>query len=58
MPSLLLHVRERTHGPLERALASPEFADQAAEGRRLTLDEAVTAALSEARRVARPRGYA
>jgi hypothetical protein len=52
---LLQRVRERTHGTLERASAMPEFADAAAEGRRLNLAEAVAAALDAARGIVRPR---
>jgi predicted ATPase/class 3 adenylate cyclase len=50
-PRLFGRVRKQTHGHLERALASPEFADAAAEGRRLSLREALDAALTSARRV-------
>lgn len=49
---LLRRVREQTHGELERALRSPDYAAAAAEGRRLNLQEAVTAAVTAARQIA------
>jgi predicted ATPase/class 3 adenylate cyclase len=49
---LLLRVREQTHGELERALRTPDYAAAAAEGRRLNLQEAVTAAVTAARQIA------
>jgi tetratricopeptide (TPR) repeat protein len=52
---LLWRVRKQTHRGLERALASSEFAEAAAEGRRMSLQEAVSLALTSAHRVA-PRG--
>jgi predicted ATPase/class 3 adenylate cyclase len=54
-PRLLWRVRKKTHGPLEHALAAPDFAEVAAEGRRLRLQEAVGLALTAAHRVA-PQG--
>jgi ATP/maltotriose-dependent transcriptional regulator MalT len=54
-PRLLWRVRKQTHGALERGLASAEFADAAAEGRRMGLQEAVSLALESANRLA-PRG--
>jgi predicted ATPase/class 3 adenylate cyclase len=51
-PRLFRRVRKQTHGRLERALTSAEFADAAAEGRRMSLQEALDAALTSARRVA------
>jgi predicted ATPase/class 3 adenylate cyclase len=54
IPRLLRRVRERTHASLERALALPDFADVAAEGRRMSLQEAVTAALTAAQRIGAP----
>ena len=50
-PRLLWRVREETYGELERALVSPDFADAAAEGRRMSLEEAVRLALAAARDV-------
>jgi predicted ATPase/class 3 adenylate cyclase len=49
---LLRRVREQTHGELERALRSPDYAAAAAEGRRMNLQEAVTAAVTAARHIA------
>jgi predicted ATPase/class 3 adenylate cyclase len=54
-PRLLGRVREETHGELERALVSPHFADAAAEGRRMSLQEAVRLALAAAHDVASRR---
>jgi predicted ATPase/class 3 adenylate cyclase len=54
IPRLLRRVRERTHASLEHALALPDFADVAAEGRRMTLQEAVAAALTAAQRIGAP----
>jgi predicted ATPase/class 3 adenylate cyclase len=51
-PRLLWRTWERTHGLLDRALASGEFAAAAADGRRLTLQEAVDLALTTAHAVA------
>jgi hypothetical protein len=51
-PRLLRRVREQTHGSLERALASPDFAATAAEGRRLSLREAISLALTASHRIA------
>jgi hypothetical protein len=51
-PRLLWRVREKTHRPLEHALASPDFAEVAAEGRRMSLQEAIGLALTAAHRVA------
>jgi predicted ATPase/DNA-binding SARP family transcriptional activator len=51
IPWALRTVREQTHSQLEQALAEPEFAAEAEEGRRMTLSEATTAALRAARSV-------
>ena len=44
-------VREQTHGRLEEALESPEFAGAVADGRRLNVDEAIAIALAAAGRL-------
>jgi predicted ATPase/class 3 adenylate cyclase len=51
-PRVLQSVREQTHGRLEDALTSPEYAAAAAEGRRMNLHEAITTALTAARGIA------
>ena len=50
-PRVLQNVREQTHRRLEDALTSPEYAAAAADGRRMNLHEAISTALTAARRI-------
>ena len=52
VPWVLASVREKTHGGIERALAEPELAAAAAQGRSMSLREAIATALSAANRIA------
>jgi predicted ATPase len=54
IPWVLASVREETHGGIERALLEPDLAAAAAEGRGLSLREAIATALSAASRIAAP----
>jgi len=51
IPWGLRHVREQTHGRLDHALGLPDFAAEAAAGRKMSLDEATATALKAAGRL-------